>query len=203
MLNIDEPSSIVRYLTQGEVADIRGEIARIQESDWKHHLDDRFFHRRKNCYACGKLTDNPKYCSRECNPFKNLVKTLPEGKTVYLRNQGYQECYLDNFATTRKIIYEIADGRRLGKCYWHRFTKGAGVDLHEDSYICDHEPVDYRYHIYIDIPPNMDIIYDGEPKPIEPIQNSIVNFNLLRKHYYKNNDDQPFIVMVFDVLKYA
>jgi hypothetical protein len=126
------------------------------------------------------------------------------GQTFWLNfvknDLTFQYEYQSYFPNTMNIIKLFAQSDNLGRTYWHRLSKGKMIEKHADigAYF---SKLRNRYQIYLDTPDDFELMVDGEFQSPVPYKNCFVDFNLSLPHYYKNNNDKDFYILVIDILK--
>ena len=137
---------------------------------------------------------------------------LAEGETIIINwvtkiNSYYQLqwTFRKKFPSTWKLIESMANGDEIGKVYWVCVPPGVDVSPHVDSnnpYIRDGNACN-RYQIYLDIPKEVDLVFDGLKTPIDDtslMENALYDFAANKVHAVYNKSDRPFYALVFDVL---
>jgi hypothetical protein len=175
-----EKSQVVRQLTIDEVQDILLEIESLSDC-WGTHRSAGALRYGKTAYLQLILS----------NQFK-------------LRDWAVELSNFDKCPKTHNILQKIADGRPLGRCYWHRLMPGDKIEPHDDTALVSTLAgrLAHRYQIYLDSDPNFILSIDDELISSEQWEYSIIDFALTKRHYYQNNSNKPWFLLVFDVLAY-
>lgn len=132
---------------------------------------------------------------------------LQQGRSLHLKRVEYNfKVFEENFSdypNTMSLIKTVTD-RPLGRVYWHRLFPGDQINRHDDLVIFNSFKgrLKKRYQVYLDLTDQFRLIVDNKlvSNPAE-FSRTIVDFNLLKTHYYKNNSNDPFYLLVFDVLE--
>lgn len=112
---------------------------------------------------------------------------------------------LDNrkkFPKTMEVIKKLFPKKKFGRIYWHRLLPQNKIDLHTDAALkfVKNNLIESRFQIYLDIPEDFILMFEGGRVNHKIFQNSLVNFNLRAPHFYKNNSNQNVYFLVFDVI---
>lgn len=171
-------STVVRKLTAHEINDLHEELK----------LNDNFFMK---------------------HPMKNTA--LHDGDSIVINwvtkiNGAYQLQWTirNKFPKTWAILESVANGRALGKVYWHRLKPGEYAEPHSDitnCYIADGD-LDNRYNIFLDVPKDLVYKIDGDDTLIDPeeVTNTLYDLSTIKMHSAVNNSTEPFVCMIIDVL---
>lgn len=111
----------------------------------------------------------------------------------------------EKFPGTWAILESIAEGNQFGKIYWHRLDPGINAKPHIDfnnPYIRRGDTYK-RYNIFLDMPENVDLVFDGNKEPIEDtksLEYTLYDMAANKVHAVYNRSNRPFYAMVIDVL---
>lgn len=180
------PSTIVKYLDQDAIDIIHQELLENKDSElWAHHSGP-----------------NHQLLSE-----KNKYTGLRHGKTfwLYFRNNLLDIC-LDQtqyFPKSINIIKDLAGPNCLGRTYWHNLGPGLSIDEHVDKSVY-FDKVLHRYQIYLTLPTDMVMFFDGKLQDPNKFKNCILDFNFSLPHYYKNiSNTETVVLLVADVMNFS
>jgi hypothetical protein len=151
--------------------------------------------------------DNPLWGAHISNNSYMKFGQLRHGKTMWLEcvslSLMHSSRNLEYFPKSFEIIKELSGINDYGRCYWHTLPPGAVIERHRDvdsshSYF---DFVENRYQIYLDIPDEAIVVIDDTLQDPSKFRNCILDFNMTRPHYYKNNSKRDFTFAVIDILK--
>jgi hypothetical protein len=171
-------SYVVRKLTNDEILNLKIELSKNDEL-WNHHVPAD----------------------------KKMLTALKDGRSIHLRfdkMKNMETNHWNKFPETVRIIESVAEEKSIERTYWHRLMPRDSIEKHTDNnvYYVREGKIFARYQIYLDIPDNSYLFLDNEIVYDKTIfTNSIVNFNLRKDHEYRNNSNQPWFFLVFDVMK--
>lgn len=108
----------------------------------------------------------------------------------------------EKFPQTMKFIQSKFPNEKIGRIFWHKLIPGDIISLHHDGMrnFCKKNIISGRYHVYLNFPKNFSLMFDGEFVNHKNYENSLVNFNPTKLHYYKNTGDLPIYFLVFDTI---
>jgi hypothetical protein len=100
------------------------------------------------------------------------------------------------------FILECLGDDAVGRAYIHRLKPNDSINKHHDDIHVKSMNILNRYHIYLDIPDNVELFFDDEnvENPLQ-FKNTLVDFALSRLHYYKNWSNQNWYFIVFDKIE--
>lgn len=152
------------------------------------------------------LTEALAYFDQHCEQHSDgriytLVGPLRHGKTVWLKsdkNTKFRFGLREHFDICMRFITAIQeefgyDG--IGRAYIHRLKPGEHIDRHADVAEEYFFKVD-RFQVYLNFPEGMVVQHDGEQGP-----NSLIYFNKHVAHEYRNNSQENWYLLVFDLEK--
>jgi hypothetical protein len=182
-------SKIIRYLTELEINQIETEWMTLNHG-WNSHALSR-------------------------NKYYNNFGPLRHGKTFWIyKVDDRSQCvenrwkFLPNTIEVIKYLFEQYNydlnnhsGFGIGRAYLHKLEPNQSIDLHDDRKMQFVVNLLHRYQLFLNVPNEFEIIMDNKKYSSEELKNSIVDFNLLLSHSYKNNSDKTVMFMVFDVMK--
>jgi len=93
-----------------------------------------------------------------------------------------------------KYVLEFNSNPTFGRVYLHRLHPGGIIPKHQDDNDQPYFSIIKRYQLFLNIPEN--IFIESEPLPLK---NSILCFNHLKFHYYKNKSNEDLFFCVFDL----
>lgn len=173
-----ETTTKIRDITNDEKTILLSELLNVDETYWSVHLPA-------------------------------ILTSLREGRSIHINFIDYDLTVVQKmnnsilFPKTLDIIKSISN-LPIGRVYWHRLLPGQKIDTHNDSGVVDRfkGKLLFRYQIYLDVPEEMELIIDGKMvKDPKVFSNSLYHFALQRNHYYKNNSNNPFYLLVFDFME--
>jgi hypothetical protein len=171
------PTTIIRSLTEQERLDLKSELTSLD-----HHW-----------------TIHTKYPT-----------ALRQGRSIHLNqisdNLLFLSTLFDVSPKVFKIVNEIANGKTVARCYWHRLMPNEQITIHTDRNIkfVAKDQLHARYQIYLECPEDLTdrmLMVDNLRCNPKKYQYSIVDFDLRLRHHYHNLSDSPWYFLVFDVLK--
>jgi len=132
---------------------------------------------------------------------------LSHGQTIWINNCTSNLEPIVNrfhfFPQTFQILQTVSQNRTIGRCYWHKLMPGDEIKRHHDRELTfvKNKQLKSRCQIYFES--KYEYCFESKDIKIDmkSIENSIVRFNLLQPHYYKNESDTPWIFLVFDLIK--
>jgi hypothetical protein len=164
-------TNVIKNLTQEESEKILAEIFSLSHMFGNHYGDD------------------PHY--------KNSA--LKDGKSVWLhgpeKNNG-DFMFSNKASFIISFIREIAkslNATNFGRTYIYDLGPGLEIFKHTDPQEYFHKTT--RYHIYLKIPKNVNIVHSG-PMPTD---NTVIFFDPLLEHSYKNESNESLLFIVFDL----
>ena len=170
-------TTIIRLLTEQERLDLKSELSSLDQH-WTIHT---------------------KYGS-----------ALKQGRSIHLNqisdNLLFLSSLFDLSPNVSKIVNEIANGKTVARCYWHRLLPNEQIYIHTDrnlKFVANNQ-LHARYQIYLDCPEDLSnkmLMVDNERCNPKKYEYSIVDFDLRLRHHYHNLSDSPWYFLVFDVLK--
>jgi hypothetical protein len=173
-----DKSTVVRKLTVNEISSLKKELI-VSDHLWNHHLPVN----------------------------KKFLTALKDGRSIHLRYDRLKDIdtnQWNKFPHSVEIINEIANGQSVERTFWHRLLPGEVINRHHDKnvhYVKDGK-IFARYQIYLDIPTDSYIFMDDSlVEDASVFSNSVINFNLRKYHEYRNNSNDPWYFLVFDVMK--
>lgn len=109
---------------------------------------------------------------------------------------------LNIFPITELFIKNLFPNDDLGRVYWHNLRPNNKIDLHNDKMFnfVKNNRITNRYQVYLDIPENFVLMFDGQITDHKNFENSLVDFSLQKNHYYKNTSNENVYFLVFDIL---
>jgi hypothetical protein len=121
---------------------------------------------------------------------------LDDGKSVWIHEGKLDDIFLldDKLPFVSSYIRDtlnLLDSKKVGRAYVYNLGPGLEIFEHVDRQQYYH--ITKRYHIYFDVT-DIEIRHSGPP--VE--SNTVIFFNPLEPHAYKNNSDKPLIFIVFD-----
>jgi Aspartyl/Asparaginyl beta-hydroxylase len=140
---------------------------------------------------------------------KNLNHTmLRDGRSIHVNFIDDQlkliRSRFDLFPKTHGILKDIAKDNVIGRCYWHRLLPKERILLHVDKFdigFLVKDQLQTRYQIYLECPSASNLILDGKTDYAPNYENSLVDFDLRLPHSYRNDSEQSWYFLVFDVLR--
>lgn len=154
-----------------------------------------------------ELLQNDKLWNHHLPVNKKFLTALKDGRSIHLkydRLKGIETDHWGKFPYSTKLINEIAKGQTVERTYWHRLLPSEVINRHNDKnvYYVKDEKIFARYQIYLDIPTDSYLFMDDSLiEDASIFSNSIINFNLRKYHEYRNNSNDPWYFLVFDVMK--
>ena len=151
----------------------------------------------------GELKDNNNLWSIHDKP---EYTALRHGQTIWINNcTSNLKIVVDRFhlfPQTLQILQTISQNRTIGRCYWHKLMPGDQIERHHDRELTfvKNKQLESRCQIYFESKHQYCFESNDTRINMKSIENSIVKFDLLQPHYYKNESDTPWIFLVFDVL---
>ena len=136
------------------------------------------------------------------NEFKTV---LQDGRTIHINSVidgKFVNSLFNLFPLTHQILKSVAGDRVIARAYWHKLELGDTIPAHHDRSLFDvvQNRLDSRYQIYLGCP-DSEIVIDGVPVNAKMFENTVVDFDLTQIHSFVNNSSQPWVFLVFDVLK--
>jgi len=135
---------------------------------------------------------------------------LKHGRSIHLNEISDNLLFLSTKFNLSPIVYDIinniADGKTIARCYWHRLLPGEQINIHDDRRLIfvANDQLYARYQIYLECPEDLSdkmLMVDNVRCNPKKYQYSIVDFDLRLRHHYHNLGDVPWYFLVFDVLK--
>lgn len=122
---------------------------------------------------------------------------LKDGKSVWIHDAKHDDAFLmdDKLPFLTSYIRDSAkllDSNKFGRAYVYNLEPGLEIFEHVDTQ--DYYKKTKRYHIYFTIPDGVSIKHFGDT--IE--SNTLIFFNPMLPHAYKNDSTEPLIFVVFD-----
>ncbi len=133
------------------------------------------------------------------------LTALQDGRSIHVNsvlNEKFVNSLFYKFPLTHQILKSVAGDRVIARCYWHKLEIGDTISEHDDSKLFNvvQGRLDNRYQIYLSCPDNI-MTVDSQPVNAKTFENKIVDLDLTQTHGYVNNSIEPWIFLVFDVLK--
>ena len=130
---------------------------------------------------------------------------LQDGRSIHVNsviNGKVVHSLFDKFPLTHQILKLVAEDRTIARVYWHKLEWNDKILPHNDSLVFDvvENRLDNRYQIYLECPDNR-IMIDNRAINSKKFENTIVDFDLTQQHSFVNHSPQPWVFLVFDVLK--
>jgi hypothetical protein len=118
-----------------------------------------------------------------------------------------QWTHRERFPESWKIFEKIADGKAIGKVYWHWLPAGGVAGIHHDHtsdnpYIIDGNAFQ-RLNVFLKIPDGVTMFFDGNfkaPFDTSSLEHTLFNMSAHMAHAVYNNSNQDFHCMVIDIL---
>ena len=131
---------------------------------------------------------------------------LKDGKTIHLQwvkdtlSITFERWNV--FPETKKIIDSFANSNNIGRVYWHRLLPGDTIKPHTDANVpfVKAGKLLHRYHIYLEVDPNIEVILDNKIVDTNWLSNSIIDFELRNLHSYNNKSQSTLFLLVFDIV---
>lgn len=171
---IPDKTTVVRHLSSDTISKIKQEL---QNVSWTLHHDSATY-LKGGALRFGETSWINKY-TEYLEPIEDNSAGFPESEII-----------------THSFL---KPGEILGRRYWHRLNPGDIIEKHDDSDLGFSKHILNRYQVFLDIPKEFLIFCDNEYKDSGKFQNSVVDFNLLKPHAYKNYSSETVYLMVFDV----
>jgi hypothetical protein len=137
---------------------------------------------------------------------------LDDGSSIILNwvtkingNYQLQWTFREKFPKTWKLIESIAEGKELGKVYWHKLPPGIHAKAHSDrrnSYIWDGN-CHKRLNFFFDIPDGVEFLFDGDlknPMPNKQFEYTVTDMAAIKNHAVNNFSNSELLVMIIDIL---
>jgi hypothetical protein len=131
---------------------------------------------------------NPKYTG----------SALKDGKSVWLHSPNPETDFLLKDRTPFIISFLKSVSENIGLTTFGRayiYNLGPGLEIFKHSDTLKYYHITRRYHVYLNIP--KDVIIEHSGPPIQ--SNTIIPFNPLLDHAYKNMSNESLIFIVFDL----
>lgn len=169
-----EITTIVEYLSKQEIKKLKNEV--LNADIWAPHSLSFQKTALKDGMSCHvKWTD------------QNLIETIDNTKL---------------FPETVNFIRTKFPDKKFGRIFWHKLNPNDVISLHHDGMrnFCKLNLIDGRYHVYLNFPEHFSLMFDAEFVNHKVFENSLVNFNPKKLHYYKNKGDRSVYFLVFDTI---
>jgi hypothetical protein len=135
------------------------------------------------------------------------ITALDSGKSIHLHSCDNDLMFRfsileESIPDTYDIISSIVDINYLGRVYWHRLMQNDIIKFHTDSDISfvANKKLEHRYQIYLECPYESVLIIDNRFRLAKDFENTVVDFNLIKPHYYNNMSSTTWYFLVFDAL---
>lgn len=106
----------------------------------------------------------------------------------------------DQWPVLMQMIHATIGNRQLGRVFYHSLKPGKELLRHNDKKVPFRNQIANRYHLYLNVDNDVDIVLDDELVDNKIICNSVLDFNWLLDHGYCNRSQTDFAFVVFDVV---
>lgn len=170
-----QSTTILENLSESFIRQVQEEIKNVPEELWINHA--------------------PNNHSTALNQGKSIHLNWPLVNPIPVPMPTYPNL----FPNLMNFIKQKIKNNYLGRVYIHRLKQEQKIIKHRDSVIIDSSNLLHRFHIYLDIPNTVELVVDDaiDSEP-QRFKFSLVDFALMRTHYYKNCSAEDWIFIVFD-----